>query len=215
MPELQDQPTLTQEQIEKLIESAQTESSNPAISSPLPGTTNTPQDPTQALLAQLHDIQTPDPIGIWPLAIGWWVVIVCLVTICSASAYFITQRYKQNRYKRIAFAKLKQINHNSYSDTEWLNNIIHLIKQLYFAYHTPKSQLSAKTGSQTLRLIGETIDIEPNLIETVDQVLYTQHTRLTDYERGAITAIVKKIIGLPPKSLSSLTKQSLTEAKHV
>ena len=30
----------------------------------------------QDLLAQLNDIQTPEPIGAWPLAWGWWVLII-------------------------------------------------------------------------------------------------------------------------------------------
>lgn len=48
-------------------------------------------------LAQLHDIEGLDPIHWWPLAPGWWVVIV--ITITSLLGLFILSSRKR-AYKR-------------------------------------------------------------------------------------------------------------------
>ena len=37
-----------------------------------------------SLMQQLHDIEGLDPISPWPLAIGWWVSIVCGIIILGA-----------------------------------------------------------------------------------------------------------------------------------
>ncbi|MGH1469912.1 MAG: DUF4381 domain-containing protein [Cellvibrionaceae bacterium] len=61
------------------------------------------QDP----LAQLKDIQLPEPIGIWPPAPGWWI----LAFVCIGLAGFITWKYlhykKQQQYRKIAIKFLE------------------------------------------------------------------------------------------------------------
>src|SRR5690606_11751836 len=57
-------------------------------------------------LSQLADIHLPDPIGWWPLAPGWWVVIAGVVVV----AFFIGRRLAasmlQQRIRRHALGEL-------------------------------------------------------------------------------------------------------------
>ena len=46
----------------------------------------------QSLLEQLHDIEGLDSIGLWPLPIGWWVVIALAVLIFFTAGWFILRR---------------------------------------------------------------------------------------------------------------------------
>lgn len=44
------------------------------------------------LLQQLHDIEGIDPVGMWPLAIGWWIIIAIGGVALIAAAYFAIRR---------------------------------------------------------------------------------------------------------------------------
>ena len=61
-------------------------------------------------LAQLRDIQLPEPISWWPLALGWWVLIVLAAGILGWAALLLIRRYRANLYRRQAIHKLAQIN---------------------------------------------------------------------------------------------------------
>lgn len=46
-------------------------------------------------LAQLRDIHLPDPIGWWPLAPGWYLLLI-LTLLATATIIFIVMRYYRN-----------------------------------------------------------------------------------------------------------------------
>lgn len=52
-------------------------------------------------LAQLRDIHLPEPIGWWPLAIGWYILIALALFLASIIAHWL---YKKHRH---ALAKNK------------------------------------------------------------------------------------------------------------
>tara|TARA_B110000003_G_scaffold144431_1_gene145497 strand:- start:1948 stop:2457 length:510 start_codon:yes stop_codon:yes gene_type:complete len=60
-------------------------------------------------LAQLRDIQLPEPISWWPLALGWWVLIVLAVGVLGWVGLLLIRRYRANLYRRQAIHKLAQI----------------------------------------------------------------------------------------------------------
>jgi hypothetical protein len=60
-------------------------------------------------LAQLRDIQLPEPISWWPLAPGWWVLIILATGIFGWAGLLLIKRYRANLYRRQAALKLGQI----------------------------------------------------------------------------------------------------------
>ncbi len=58
-------------------------------------------------LAQLRDIRVPDPIGWWPLAPGWWFLMLLTVMFISAFIYKQLQKKRQNRYRTLARDELQ------------------------------------------------------------------------------------------------------------
>ena len=45
-----------------------------------------------SLMQQLHDIEGLDVIGPWPLAIGWWVSIVCGMLVLGSAIWLLSRR---------------------------------------------------------------------------------------------------------------------------
>lgn len=58
----------------------------------------------QAELAKLHDIRLPEPIGWWPLAPGWW-VLIALALPCVLVALALELR----RRKTVRYAALREL----------------------------------------------------------------------------------------------------------
>ncbi len=73
---------------------------------------NNPAQPTPdmaQLLAQLHGIVSPDPVSDWPIAIGWWILAITLVTLFVSVVYFSLQSYNNNAYRRKALIIIEQM----------------------------------------------------------------------------------------------------------
>ena len=60
-------------------------------------------------LAQLRDIHLPETISWWPLASGWWVLIILLGLVTGWIIFKAVQRKRANLYRRQALAKLLEI----------------------------------------------------------------------------------------------------------
>ena len=61
------------------------------------------------LIQQLAPLRTPDPIGFWPLAPVWWVVIGFLVIALSFLCFQLLKRYQRNSYRREALKWLSEL----------------------------------------------------------------------------------------------------------
>ena len=87
-------------------------------------------DPS-TLLSQLKDIHAPEAISIWPLAIGWWLLIIISTAAITTLCYLILRRRLQNTWKRQAKKAFKGLS-SAYSlepSTENLLQINRLLKQ--------------------------------------------------------------------------------------
>jgi Domain of unknown function (DUF4381) len=66
-----------------------------------------------SLLEQLHDIEGIDFISVWPLAIGWWILIGLAMVVLCAIAIFVVYRIRFNRsWKKDTFLKLSLLQKN-------------------------------------------------------------------------------------------------------
>ena len=94
----------------------------PTAPSTTPGGTGSPLD-------QLADIHLPDPVSLWPLAPGWYLLLV-LALLVALGAYGYYRRQRNRRYRRAALAELQQAyssyqhSHNTPAYLQVLNQIL-------------------------------------------------------------------------------------------
>ncbi|WP_460232371.1 DUF4381 domain-containing protein [Aurantivibrio plasticivorans] len=58
-------------------------------------------------LAQLRDIHLPPEIGLWPIALGWWIVLaVIIIAAVGVIVFFLNKRRGGNHYRQQALSLL-------------------------------------------------------------------------------------------------------------
>lgn len=57
---------------------------------------------------QLRDVQTPEAVSWWPLAIGWWLVAAIVISLIIFSIIKLVKHRQRNAYKKLAVAELNQ-----------------------------------------------------------------------------------------------------------
>jgi hypothetical protein len=60
----------------------------------------------EILKQQLRDVHSPDPIGWWPLAVGWWILIGLLIAVLVGATWWLVKRARRERYRKTAVSEL-------------------------------------------------------------------------------------------------------------
>lgn len=58
-------------------------------------------------LADLKDIHLPDPVSMWPLALGWW-LLLALALVVVLLLVWAYRRYQSQAARRLAMSALKE-----------------------------------------------------------------------------------------------------------
>jgi len=77
----------------------------------------------EALLEQLAPLREPAEIGWWPLAPGWWAVLLIAVIAVAFAARWYWQRRRKRHYRRRALIEL-QLLRESQSAVDALNRLL-------------------------------------------------------------------------------------------
>lgn len=106
----------------------------------------------QQMLAQLKDIHPPSEVAAWPLAWGWWVLII-LAAVCIISMAVWWRRQRQfNAARRQAQQAVREI---SVSHNDWPSQINQVLKRTAMAYF-PAETMSGLYGQRwTQFMIGQ------------------------------------------------------------
>lgn len=120
-----------------------------------------PIDPSQI---PLRDIHLPDAISWWPLASGWWLILVFLI-VCALLVWFYLRRDKTN-HQRLLLQSLQNIeddfnadgdNHRLAKRLSMLARQITLLQQNEHASEQRALIGDAWTDTWQARLVGDAI----------------------------------------------------------
>lgn len=117
-------------------------------------------DPEQIPLRDLH---LPDPIGLWPLAPGWWALILLA---CAGLIYLIYKRilkWRRNAARRLALRELARLRaeYDRGADAIALSKALsELVRRSMLAY-APRDEVAGLTGETWLKWLDRGLSGEP------------------------------------------------------
>ena len=60
-----------------------------------------------SMLVKLKDISLPDPVTIWPLAIGWYIIVFVICVFFVILVIFLIKQLRKKKYRRTILAELR------------------------------------------------------------------------------------------------------------
>lgn len=106
------------------------EIANPQATVPMPSTAPNPA------LAQLQDIIHPEPIGAWPWAIGYWLVLALLIALITLLVIWLRKRTRYLAPKKAAKQLLRQLDRQAPSYASDVNSLLKRTAMSYLSRET-------------------------------------------------------------------------------
>ncbi|MDF1756806.1 MAG: DUF4381 domain-containing protein [Legionellaceae bacterium] len=124
-------------------------------------------------LAKLHDIRLPDPISFWPLAPGWYLLIL-LVVLLGIIAYFVILRhYSLWQVKRRALAILAMHRAEYLADSNSQRacaTVNELLKKVAIAYY-PRQLVAGLQGRAWISFLNKTYQYDSQKKRVFNKIL--------------------------------------------
>ena len=107
-------------------------------------------DPTQLPLRDLH---LPDPIGWWPLAPGWWFVVLLAFGLLGYVAWLAHRRWRYNAARRFALRELKryEAEYLEHRDPVTLGKQLSALLRRAMLAYAPRGDVAGLTGEAWLQ----------------------------------------------------------------
>lgn len=104
----------------------------------------------------LRDIHLPEPLGWWPPAIGWW-LLLALVLLLLGGLYLIHRRKHRITPARLALQALGTLeNDAAIPPREKLQALSALMKRVALSSTAPRTDVASLTGAAWLQWLDET-----------------------------------------------------------
>jgi len=148
----------------------------------------------------LRDLHLPPPVGFWPLAPGWWILLAVIVAALAYGLYKLYRRWRWNAVRRLALAELQRIRNDYQNGVDALTvgkALSELMRRSMLAY-APRREVAGLTGDAWLQWLDQGLDDAPftkgagRLLETlpyrrqIDEGEDTQIRALLDVVRERI-----------------------------
>ncbi len=106
-------------------------------------------------LHDLHDVHLPEPVSMWPPAIGWY-LLSALIVLVSALGLFIAYRYwSKARAKKYALKQLKVLRQNTnLTPNTVIRESACLLRRVAIHYHADKN-IAGLTGNAWIEFLND------------------------------------------------------------
>ncbi len=113
-------------------------------------------NPPSAAPPNLHDVVLGEPVSWMPQTVGWWVLLGLVLLALGWATFVALRRRRANRYRRLAFARLDEIEQaliDAASRPGALTALPELVKQTALACR-PRSEVASLSGQPWLRFLN-------------------------------------------------------------
>ncbi len=147
---------------------------------------NPPQ--IQALLDQLEPVVSPPPVGLWPLAPGWWILMALALAAITAAVLLGYSWYKKNGYKREALRLILALTPEP--TNVFAANINAILKRTALsAYAHAHATISQTFGAQWVEFLNNTTKA-PKFNDDAMQALSTgMYQKSPTFDANALKAM--------------------------
>jgi hypothetical protein len=163
-------------------------------------------DPEQIPLRELH---LPEPVGWWPLAWGWWVLIAIALFGMAYLVLRAWRRWRANRPRRIALQQLGKVQaaYRGGVDAVALSKqLSQLLRRAMLAY-APRDEVAGLTGQRWLEWLDRGMEGKPftsgpgRMIGSLPYLRYDE--RSADANVAALIDTVRERLNTPLPEASS------------
>lgn len=160
----------------------------------------------------LRDIHTPSPISWWPLAPGWYGLVILIFVFFGLC--FWLYRAIRNKYslQRLALVKLKHIQHlylQQHNNAATITALNQLLRQVGFVY-CPRENVAALLGKNWLLFLDARMGSE-EFTQGVGQLLSTEaYKPQSDVDLQPLFQLVEKWL-----KCTTTKKKRWREVEHV
>jgi hypothetical protein len=127
-------------------------------------------------LAQLHDIVLPQAVSWWPLAWGWWVLLVLILGISASIIFFWRRNIKHERYRKAALAELDK-NFQDYQleadVARYLQDLSVLLRRTAISAQPRSFPVDIKGNAWLLWLEAQCPEVKTEFSTGIGQILLT------------------------------------------
>ena len=110
------------------------------------------------LLDLMYDVVRPEPSAWLPQTIGWWILVVWLLTAGSLFAWHAHRSWRRNRYRREALVALDWI--EAQSSPDGAAQVAVLLKRTALAVY-PRDTVAHLYGAEWSRFLSESAAHDP------------------------------------------------------
>jgi hypothetical protein len=111
--------------------------------------------PTESL--PLRDIHLPLPVGIWPLATGWWFLIAALIAVIAIVLHLI-QRHRRPTALKQALAEVDRLFGTSEISNVQRNQEISLILKKLAVTTYPREDVAGLSGQEWIKWVRSQLE---------------------------------------------------------
>lgn len=140
-------------------------------------------------LENLHGIVLPPEVGMFPLAPGWYVVLVLIALVIGQTVYKKAAQWKHNKYRREGLKELERLYIQvQQGEHELLRQLPVLLKSVALAAY-PRQEVAQLYGDSWRVFINSTMDGEPmdnNLGQLLGELSWGPPKKLEYVQRNEV-----------------------------
>ena len=156
----------------------------------------------------LRDLHLPEPVGWWPLAPGWWMLLLLLLAALGVAGYRGYRRWQQNAPRRHALRELAraEADYLQHRNAVKLGKTLSALLRRGMLAYAPRSEIAGLTGTAWLQWLDRDMPLPYFHTEGGKSLLQLPYRNpdddFSDVDIDAMLSAVRMRLSVPLKETS-------------